>query len=297
MPGNLFRSLFARPAPASPDVASALEDLKRLRQERPGLAAHADLMTDLLPRVFDQPSPLPAPPLDPDLAAAKLTGGVPLLRGESLNLDLHDLGRRWQAACASLQKHRAGDDAQKLADAARLGSLDLGELAQAAVAGHVDHVHTRGEALALDPILVAMLLRLVLLPSLAGLGGWAARLGAATGWQQGFCPVCGSWPLLGEFRGLDQTRFLRCGLCAAGWEVPRLRCPFCANHDHRQLGFLHFENEEARQRAATCEACRGYVKTVATLAALSPPQLLAADVATMPLDLAAAEQGYVTGGM
>jgi FdhE protein len=98
--------------------------------------------------------------------------------------------------------------------------------------------------------------------------------------------------LLGEFRGLEQDRWLRCGLCAAGWEFPRLACPFCDNRDHHRLGHLHVEGEEARRRASTCEECRGYVKAVATLGALSAPGLLVADLATVHLDLAAAERGY-----
>jgi FdhE protein len=91
--------------------------------------------------------------------------------------------------------------------------------------------------------------------------------------------------LLGEYRGLDQSRFLRCGLCAAGWEVPRLFCPFCGNREHARLGLLHAEGEESKYRAATCAECRGYVKMLATLTALPP----------LHLDLAAAQRGYVNG--
>ena len=58
-------------------------------------------------------------------------------------------------------------------------------------------------------------------------------------WESGHCPTCGSWPLLGEFRGLDQSRFLRCGLCADSWEVPRLWCPFCDTRDHDLLSLMN----------------------------------------------------------
>ena len=113
-------------------------------------------------------------------------------------------------------------------------------------------------------------------------------------WDHGYCHVCGSVPLLGELRGLDQSRFLRCGLCAAGWEVPRLWCPFCHNRDHERLSFLHGEGEEAKYRVSLCDGCRGYVKMVSTLSALPPLHLLVADVATLHLDLAAAERGYTS---
>lgn len=111
-------------------------------------------------------------------------------------------------------------------------------------------------------------------------------------WEHGHCPTCGSWPLLGEFRGLEQQRVLRCGLCAAGWEVPRLLCPFCGNRDHRQLGYFAVTGEEGRCRATTCDACRGYVKMVTSLTPLTALQVLVADVATLYLDLAAADRGF-----
>ena len=52
------------------------------------------------------------------------------------------------------------------------------------------------------------------------------------------------------------------------------------------------EGEEAKYRAVTCDECRGYVKTVATLGPLPPLQLLVADFVPLHLDLAAAERGY-----
>ena len=76
------------------------------------------------------------------------------------------------------------------------------------------------------------------------------------------------------------------------WEVPRLWCPFCGNHDHEGLRFLHAEGEETKYRALVCEVCRGYIKMLTTLSALPPLPLLVADAATLHLDLAAAERGY-----
>jgi formate dehydrogenase maturation protein FdhE len=41
-----------------------------------------------------------------------------------------------------------------------------------------------------------------------------------------------------------------------------------------------------------CSTCRGYLKTIAVLAPLDLYQLLAADLATAALDVAALEQGF-----
>jgi FdhE protein len=91
---------------------------------------------------------------------------------------------------------------------------------------------------------------------------------------------------------LEQIRWLRCGLCAAQWELSRLRCPYCAGSDHRRLGYLHVEGEEGRYRAATCDECGRYTKMVSALTPLSPAQLLVTDLATVHLDLLAADQGF-----
>jgi FdhE protein len=84
---------------------------------------------------------------------------------------------------------------------------------------------------------------------------------------------------------------LRCGLCASGWAVDRLLCPFCGSRDHEDLGYLYAEGDEHR-RAGTCERCRGYVKMLATLSAIPPAELPVHDLATLHLDMIALERGY-----
>ena len=32
-------------------------------------------------------------------------------------------------------------------------------------------------------------------------------------WQQGYCPICGGWPLLAELRGIELAQYLRCAAC------------------------------------------------------------------------------------
>jgi FdhE protein len=195
----------------------------------------------------------------------------------------------------AVQRRQMAEAAPALAAALRQGRLEPGYLVSVTLAGRPEAVHARADALDLDAGLTAAVLRLTLFPELCRLRRGFGPLLPESGWRQGYCPTCGSWPLLGEFRGLEQTRFLRCGLCAGEWEFPRLRCPFCGETDHRALGYFHADGEAERCRAASCESCRGYVKMLATLTALAPVRLLVADLATLHLDLAAAERGYATG--
>jgi FdhE protein len=110
-------------------------------------------------------------------------------------------------------------------------------------------------------------------------------------WIHGTCPACAAPPLLAEMRG-DGERWLRCGRCASAWSFPRVGCPGCGTRDHRLLGYLHLEGEREHRRIDRCDGCRRYIKAVAVLAPLSWEEILEADLATVDLDLIAAEREY-----
>jgi FdhE protein len=276
------------PRGEGPEVEKLRAELERLAADRPGLAPLARWLAEMLPELVPAPDAAPALALEPERARAKLEAGVPLLRGERLEVDTAAFRQRWLRGCAALGDAVAAD----LADAVRAGRLGAAEMVAAVLVGRPEEVRERAERLGVDPGVTASLVRFSLFGLFTAVELSLAPLRGGVVWERGYCPTCGSWPLLGEFRGLDQSRWLRCGLCAAGWEVPRLYCPFCDNRDHERLGFLFSEGEEGKYRASVCDACRGYVKMVSTLSALPPLRLLAADVATVHLDLAAAERGY-----
>jgi FdhE protein len=286
---------FGGPRAAPPPVEDARAELGRVAAERPAFRPVLRWLRDLLPDLAPAATAaVAAPALTPERARDKLAGGLPLLRGERLAVDPKAFRQRWQRACAAREAQQPDGAAAALAEAIRRGRLDPAGMAGAVVAGRPEAVRERAEALGHDPGLATTLLRFALFPLFTALEAALAPLRAGAAWDRGYCPTCGSWPLLGEFRGLNQSRFLRCGLCAAGWEVPRLWCPFCGSRDHERLGFLHGEGEEGKYRAAVCDACGGYVKMVSTLSALPPLHLLVADAVTLHLDLAAAERGYTS---
>lgn len=111
-------------------------------------------------------------------------------------------------------------------------------------------------------------------------------------WREGYCPLCGAWPTLAEFRGLERKRWLRCGRCGTGWEVPWLRCPFCAETSHESLGYLAPEDGETSRKVEVCDTCKGYVKAEPTVRELPWWGVLLDDVATVALDVAALDRGY-----
>jgi FdhE protein len=111
-------------------------------------------------------------------------------------------------------------------------------------------------------------------------------------WSAGYCPVCGAWPLLAERRGLDRSRRLRCGRCSTDWEVQWLYCIYCGERDHKRLGSLATDDTSEQHKVETCDTCRGYLKSVASLQGFAPLELWITDLETVELDLVALKRDY-----
>src|SRR5712692_8978338 len=111
-------------------------------------------------------------------------------------------------------------------------------------------------------------------------------------WWEGYCPVCGAWPAVAEYTGLERKRQLRCGRCSTGWAIPTLRCVFCDETRHAELGYLTLEDGDETRKIEICRTCSGYLKAHSTVRSLAPWALLLDDLTTVHLDVAALERGY-----
>lgn len=109
-------------------------------------------------------------------------------------------------------------------------------------------------------------------------------------WQKGFCPICGSSPVLSMLEG-EGERSLICSFCWHKWPVKRIFCSYCNTTDNHVLHYFFSENEK-EYRVYTCENCKKYIKTIDTKNAqrrIYPPL---EHVITMHLDMKANEMGF-----
>lgn len=128
----------------------------------------------------------------------------------------------------------------------------------------------------------------------------AARRRAA--FADSICPFCGRNPQL-AFLSNDVSapglleggieggrRFLMCGDCGAVWPFQRIACPSCLEVDPHKLPYYSAQEIPA-MRVECCDTCRRYLKSIDLTkdARLVP---LVDELATIPLDLWAREQGY-----
>ncbi len=285
-----IRNIFSRRQPDSPDLSRALERLSALGDARPDLAEMVRVQAALLQATGVARPAATLPPVTEDEARLRLQGGVPLLRNLPIAFDGPALAAQFGAICDALAVGNASD-AVAVKQAVRRSALDVAQMATALLNGQIGAVYERAAASHLNTELLGTALRFTLLPTLAHLAGQAERMRQTAVWKQGYCPCCGGWPLLGEMRGLEQVRFLRCGLCATGWEVERLYCPACDTRNYQEIGYLHVEGDD-QKRAVTCDACQTYFKVVSALVATPWLELPILDLETLHLDLIALERGF-----
>lgn len=215
----------------------------------------------------------------------------PLLAGATIPLQralADEVLRRLLSVAGDL----ATDDAPALRAASDAAELDALFVIQSAINQDAVGLDAAAAALGLAPEAFAAIAHLASMPLLRAVHR-ALASAVPSEWGQGYCPVCGAWPAVAEFRGLESARHLRCGRCGGDWSMPTLWCPFCGEHDHAKLGSLRAEATGEAQRAETCTTCQSYVKTMTTLRAWPAEEVPLADIASVEWDLAAMERDFV----
>lgn len=272
-----------------------------------------------------EPFSLPA-----EMARHKLAAGIPLLLSEDLPFDpdatrdlfiqlcrvVEEVGlptaakqKRggWSLPFGSKkpdpaqlleQAHNGNEAALRTAAAAQIRQaveqkqLDLLLVWSALAAGDLRSVELAAREHQLDGELLRSLAQNSLKPALRV---WAQGLKDQVDldtWRRGQCPFCGSPPALSETQGKDGARHLRCGMCGGDWPYLRLKCAHCGNDNYKSLGYITVEGEEEKYSLQTCEACHNYSKVIVTFEPTPVDLLPVEDLATLHLDLIAAERGY-----
>ena len=253
------------------EAAARLDALERAHPEwRPWV--------ELLRVTFRATADPGADTLQPDDGLHVSVPGDPLLHGRVVRVDARRLERRLE---------RLGE----LVGLSPVAQADVLELAHAVLRQDGPVIERAAEARASDPVVLETVVNLAVWPLLQACGR-ELRGQIPSGWTQGYCPVCGAWPVLAELRGLERARCLRCGRCGADWQRPRLACVYCDERDHTRLGSLVIAGRLEGRMVDTCASCHGHLKSQTTLLALAPQELLVADLETVELDLAAWERGF-----
>jgi FdhE protein len=266
----------------------------------PELGPAADLQRRLLSGVLDVAAAIdgnrqPRLSLPPRYLAAKLARGVPAFAGEPIPLPVPLLRSALVRFCRDLASGGAGEVAAHIIDALEHERLDAGSLLTASLGRDQHAVRSGATQMGLAPDLLWLVAELAVGPVAHTLqrvlytSAASPLADALAGWNEGYCPACGSWPALAEVVG--GHRLMRCSLCSTTWELGDYSCVYCREAGDR---FVTAAPDEMRKdrRLELCGACGAYLKTIDVFE-LSPFPLVAiADLETMDLDSAAIAHHY-----
>ena len=271
-PGEVVQLRLPRPAELFASRA------RRFRELAPGnpmgefldaLADVADAQGEALARV----SPAPAAPELPLTAPLRATSHnrSPAWR-DALTAVVEALrSRPWPAPAAQALRRLSGawpEELEAMADGVLAGTPAATDLAAAPFVGAALQVYFAALASSLPAGRVA--------PS------------------EGGCPVCDSPPVAGVVQGDDKLRYLCCSLCGSEWNLTRIQCWSCRGTGG--IRYLGLAGDPGGIKAEACSTCGAYLKIFyrQRMPVVDP---LADDVASLTLDLLAAQEGWGRSGV
>jgi hypothetical protein len=270
-------------------------ELKQLKERQPELASAVDMqiaLVDMQRRVQSR-VPLPWIQAETDWLRTQQAAGRPLVRFADIPIEWSDFRLTFRQTADILRRFEALEPAEHatIVALARDGNMlePLVERWYAATSG-VDGGEARDRAPEGAPPNLDQVLVLAMRPFLARCAEVLMQKSEVAAWNHGHCPVCGWEPDFAVVTPHGDRRLI-CGRCLAHWGFGAHTCPFCSNADRALV--TSFASRDGRYRVYACDVCRRYLKAYDARNASRPVMVLVDSIATLPLDAAAMQRGYV----
>jgi FdhE protein len=278
-----------------PLLETKLKRLKTLRKQRPQYAEIYDFHTGLSQFLHQQQNRWLNFSTDLKEWEPRRQAGFPLLTGDELQIETEPAGKFFAALVEKLielgQEGKA--ELNQIAKAQKDGSIPIKTLLVACL----EKDRAPIEAVANELQIPSALLEYVCSTTLAfGLQEWLKKIPRPdySDWKEGYCPICGGAPSMGELAGDEGEKRLHCSICASDWGVTRLKCSYCGNEETDSLEYFTAEGE-AGYRVDICRKCSGYLKVVDSRELGEGLPMDVEDLNTLHLDLMAQKEGFVKG--
>jgi hypothetical protein len=281
-----------RPRPERAD-SPELAAFRQLKASQPELAGAVDMQVELVVMQRRVQARLSTPWLEFDAVwvARELAEGRPILRFEEIPFEWGEVRTLFRQVSEVLRRY----DLLEQADLDQVRQLvRTGRPTREDVATWYEETASRrlgrpapGTA---QPDSVGQVLTLTVRPFLARtIETLHQRVGLGP-WTRPYCPFCGGDAELALLLRPGERR-LACGRCTAVWPFPEHACPHC---DNRLPGYqTSYASRDGRYRLIGCDACRRYIKAFDARKADRPFMLDVDTIATLPLDAAALQRGYL----
>ncbi len=283
------------------DLAATLDAIKR---QRPAYSELVDKFQDLFQVQADLAHTFSEHDFGLGAPDPKRSGqGVSLLADDGLP----DCGEQLKAAGDALfpvigESFPLGQDMKALALAVDKGELDLSGLARAYLDSDKDAFHAAADKTGIRAPILSFAIRCVLAPVLSGMARSVAPAVDKSPWSQGYCPFCGSAPVIASLSRFSNEREenlvggggkkrLTCSLCAHEWGFRRDACPACGNTDQDQRELL-YDEENRHERIEACKKCGSYLLCIDLREVDGDIRMNAASLGLVHLDIIAQQRNY-----
>ena len=235
--------------------------------------------------------------VEENLITQKMEGGLPLIDFTGKEYDL-SRPKQYFNSLISIVEKRMPEEAQNIISIIKNKQYDWEKMIRASFDRSDEEGEAANEELAsgsearenLD--LIDLFTEESLRPELEIIAEKYDEIIAKSGWSEGYCPICGKEPKIGEIREEEQgKRYLFCHQCGFKWYFHRIKCPFCGNDEQHTLAYFAVEGEE-HHRVDVCNKCRRYIKIIELTKSSEEPNLDVEDIATLHLDMIAYDEGY-----
>ena len=278
-------------------LRKSLKTIEDYKSANPHYTELLDIMADILILREEYRNNMKDPifSVEENLITQKMEGGLPLIdfTGKEYNLTRP---KEYFNSLISIAEKRMPEVAQNIIDIIKSQQFDWEKMIRASFDHKTEETDAQellaGREAEENIDLIDLFTEESLRPELESIAEKYGEIIEKSNWSEGYCPICGKEPKIGEIRGEEKgKRYLFCHQCGFKWYFQRIKCPFCGNEEQHSLAYFEVEGEE-RYRVDVCNKCRRYIKTVELPKSSEEPNLDVEDIATLHLDMIAYDEGY-----
>ena len=283
-----------RPRPERADTPE-LAAFRQLKISQPELAGAIDMQVELVVMQRRMQARLSTPWLEFDAVwlARQLAEGRPVLRFEEIRFEWGEFRTLFRQVSEVLRRYELLEqgDLDLVQQMIRTGRPTREDVAAWYAQTASRSLGRQAAGTNEQPEAVGQMLALTARPFLARTIETLHQRVNLSPWTRPYCPFCGGDAELALLLRPGETR-LACGRCTAVWPFPEHACPHC---DNRLPGYqTTYVSRDGRYRLIGCDACRRYIKAFDARKADRPFMLDVDTIATLPLDAAALQRGYLS---
>ena len=280
---------------SDPDLIKTKRRIDIVAKERP---SHKEVLKFLKQVIVEKSKVKPRIKVDSidmneELIELKHREGFPLIEKRDLKLGIPSATTLFKRLCALLKRNKKlSEHIDRINKALRSGELNLEELFKKAAAEDQEYMASVSDRLKLQRGILFFLAENSLKPIFEAYASNLKGYVNQENWWRGYCPICGSKPVIAELIGTERKRFLVCSCCGYQWRFMRTKCPFCENQNTKAFKFFFTEKEGKAYRVETCQKCKKYIKTVDMEELDEEIVPCVEDIGTLYLDILAQKEGY-----